>query len=39
MIEALWSVNFETSLGMYGFGVAVFETNRILGGDREKAYA
>ena len=38
MIEALWSVEFSTNLGMYGFGVAVFETKRILGGDSGMTY-
>jgi hypothetical protein len=33
-IEALWAVNFSSSpIGAFGFGVAVFETGRIFGGD------
>ena len=38
MIEALWSVDFSTNLGMHGFGIAVFETKRILGGDSGMIY-
>ena len=38
MIEALWSVEFVSDVGMYGAGVAVFETGRILGGDSMYTY-
>lgn len=33
MLEALWSVQFGSSLGLFGAGVVVFETGRIFGGD------
>lgn len=33
MLEALWTVEFVSTLGSYGAGVVVFETNRIFGGD------
>lgn len=33
MLEALWSVEFVSSLQDFGAGVAVLETGRILGGD------
>jgi hypothetical protein len=33
MLEALWTVEFVSSMGSYGAGVVVFETNRIFGGD------
>ena len=33
MVEALWSAEFESSQGVYGAGVAIFETGRIFGGD------
>lgn len=38
MIEALWSVEFESSFGMRGTGVAVFETGRVFGGDASMIY-
>ena len=38
MLEALWSVEFESSFGMQGNGVAVFETGRVLGGDSTMIY-
>ena len=38
MIEALWSVEFQSSFSMYGNGVAVFETGRIFGGDSSFIY-
>lgn len=38
MLEALWSVEFQSSFGMHGNGVAVFETSRILGGDSGMMY-
>ena len=38
MIEALWSVEFETSLNMAGKGVVVFENGRMYGGDSAMIY-
>jgi len=38
MLEALWSVEFSSNLGMKGAGVAVFETGRVLGGDSSYYY-
>ena len=38
MIEALWSIEFETSTGYIGAGVAMFETGRIYGGDSNYYY-
>lgn len=38
MLEALWSVKFESSFGMQGNGVAVFETGRVFGGDSTMIY-
>lgn len=38
MLEALWSVEFQSNFGMHGNGVAVFETGRILGGDSTMIY-
>lgn len=38
MLEALWSVEFQSSFGMQGNGVAVFETGRVLGGDSMMTY-
>lgn len=38
MLEALWSVEFQSSFGMHGNGVAVFETGRVLGGDSSMIY-
>jgi hypothetical protein len=38
MLEALWSVEFQSSFGMHGNGVAVFETGRVLGGDSTMIY-
>lgn len=38
MLEALWSVEFQSSFGMYGNGVVVFETGRIFGGDSAMIY-
>lgn len=38
MLEALWSIEFQSSFGMYGNGVAVFETGRVLGGDSMMVY-
>lgn len=38
MIEALWSVEFGSSVGGFGSGVAVFETGRVLGGDSAYLY-
>jgi hypothetical protein len=33
MVEGLWSVEFASSQGFVGAGVAVFETQRIFGDD------
>jgi hypothetical protein len=33
MVEALWGVEFVSSLEVFGYGVAVLETGRIFGGD------
>lgn len=38
MLEALWSVEFVSDAGFTGAGVAVFETERILGGDNRYTY-
>lgn len=38
MLEALWSVTFNSTAGAHGAGVAVFETGRILGGDSAFMY-
>lgn len=38
MIEALWSVQFKSNLGIFGSGVVVFETERIFGGDAKFYY-
>ena len=38
MLEALWSVEFQSSFGMHGNGVVVFETGRVLGGDSTMMY-
>jgi hypothetical protein len=38
MLEALWSVEFESSQGIAGAGVVVFETGRIYGGDAQYYY-
>lgn len=38
MLEALWTVHFVADTGLYGAGVAVLETGRILGGDGYFAY-
>lgn len=38
MIEALWSVQFISNLGIFGSGVVVFETERIFGGDAKFYY-
>jgi hypothetical protein len=37
-IEALWSVQFVTNLGMQGAGVIVLETERAFGGDAQYYY-
>lgn len=37
MIEGLWSVEFATGYGS-GLGIAVFESQRILGGDVGRTY-
>lgn len=33
MLEALWSVQFISNLQVFGSGVVIFETGRVLGGD------
>lgn len=38
MIEALWSAEFTSNVGNFGAGVAVLETDRILGGDSQYYY-
>lgn len=38
MLEALWSVEFQSSFGMRGTGIAVFETGRVFGGDSSMIY-
>jgi hypothetical protein len=38
MIEALWSVDFTSNVGDWGAGVAVLETERVLGGDGQYFY-
>lgn len=38
MLEALWSVEFKSSFGLEGYGVAVFETGRVFGGDSSMIY-
>ena len=38
MIEALYGVEFISSMGNGGYGVAVLETGRILGGDSSFVY-
>lgn len=38
MLEGLWTVEFRTNLGSFGYGVGVFVSNRILGGDSSYYY-
>lgn len=38
MLEALWSVEFQSSFGLQGNGVVVFETGRVFGGDSTMIY-
>lgn len=38
MLEALWSVEFQSNVHGFGAGVAVIETGRILGGDGQFIY-
>ena len=38
MLEALWSVEFVSTLGRSGGGVVVFETGRVFGGDGQYYY-
>jgi hypothetical protein len=38
MLEALWSVEFKSSFGLHGHGIAVFETGRVFGGDSTMMY-
>lgn len=37
-IEALWSAQFGSDQQLYGAGVMVLETNRVLGGDGQYFY-
>lgn len=37
-LEALWSVEFQSSFDMCGNGVVVFETGRVFGGDSSMIY-
>jgi len=38
MVETLWSLEFESSLGDHGSGVVVLETDRLFGGDAQYFY-
>lgn len=38
MIEALWGVEFNTNTENVGYGVVVFETGKIVGGDSSFVY-
>jgi hypothetical protein len=38
MVETLWSLEFESSLGDQGTGIVVLETNRLSGGDAQYFY-
>jgi hypothetical protein len=38
MLEALWSIEFVSNLGIYGAGVIIFETGRVFGGDSQYFY-
>jgi hypothetical protein len=38
MIEALWSLEFISSQRIYGAGVVVLETDRLVGGDAQYFY-
>ena len=38
MLEALWSIEFRSSFGLHGNGVAVFDAGRVLGGDSMMIY-
>lgn len=38
MLEALWSVEFQSNQGYIGGGVAVLETGRVFGGDSNYFY-
>jgi hypothetical protein len=38
MVEALWSLEFESGLGDHGAGVVVLETYRLFGGDAQYFY-
>jgi hypothetical protein len=37
-VEALWSVEFFSNQEIFGSGVAVLETQRVLGGDSQYTY-
>ena len=38
MLEALWTAEFASNLGVFGAGVVVFETGRLFGGDSQYYY-
>ena len=38
MLEALWTAEFSSNLGIFGAGVVVFETGRLFGGDSQYYY-
>lgn len=38
MLEALWSVEFNSNFNISGNGVVVFETGRVFGGDSSMIY-
>lgn len=38
MIDGLWTVEFSSSIGLFGMGVVVIKDNRVLGGDEGYYY-
>ena len=38
MLEALWTVEFESNIGGWGGGIVIFETGRVFGGDAQYTY-
>lgn len=38
MLEAVWSVEFGSTIGSVGAGIVVFETGRVFGGDSAFMY-
>jgi hypothetical protein len=38
MIEALWSIEFNSGYGYVGRGVVIFDNNRVFGGDIQYYY-